>query len=240
MTFPTLFPTAARVITLAYEDAGITQEGQSPNSEKMARGMDRLWDIISLWNTQGLKLWTLIDQSVTLVEDQQTYTFKPGGSVNMAKPMRILQGYVLVENSQGTRRPIYPISWDEWMRLSNTDQDGAISQFFVNKLYNQLEVKVWLRPDSIEADNTMHLLIQQQIEQFTGLTDTLMFPPEWFIALRWNLAADLATGQPDSIVARCEQRAATFKMQLENWDVEDPPTQFVPDPRGGLYLNKFS
>lgn len=239
MTFPALFPTAERIVVLAYEDAGITQEGDSPNSEQMARGMSRLNDIINLWCTQGLKLWSLIDQEVTLVASQQEYTFMPAGDVNIAKPMRILQGYVLIANSEGTKRPIYPLSWDDWMKLSNVEQEGAISQFFVDKLYDRLTVRFWLIPDSSEAANTAHLLIQQQITNFSSLTETLMFPQEWFIALRWALADDLATGQPEAIVQRCAMRAQAFRTALENWDVEDPPTQFTPDPRIGFGMGGF-
>jgi hypothetical protein len=239
MTFPALFPTAERVIIYAYEDAGITQEGATPNSEQMARGMTRLNDIINLFCTQGLKLWTLVDTTVPLVAGQQAYTFMPGGSVNMTKPLRVLEGYVLIANSSGTKRPIYAVSWSEWMRLSNVQQEGPISQFFVDKLYDKLLVRFWLIPDTTEATNEAHLLLQQQITNFSGLTETLMFPQEWFIALRWALADDLATGQPESIVQRCAQRAAVFKATLENWDVEDVSTQLIPDQRMSFGAGKF-
>jgi hypothetical protein len=237
MTFPALFGTAERIIFFAYEDACITQEGNSPNSEQIARAMVRLNDIINFWCTQGLKLWTLTDQSVTLVASQQSYTFMPAGSVNITKPMRILQGYVEIDDSDGTKRPIYPISWDEWMRLSNntTANTGPISQFFVDKLFDRLTVKVYLTPDSTEAANTMHLLIQQQITNFTGLTETMMFPQEWFLGLRWALADELSSGQPLEIVQRCMQKAEMYKTALENWDVEDVSTQFVPDQRMAMY-----
>lgn len=239
MTFPALFQTAERLIVLAYEDAKLTGQGQSPNSEQIARGMSRLCDIINFWQTQGLKLWTLTDQSVNLVEDQQAYTFMPGGTVDMTKPMRILQGYVEIADTEDTKRPIYLLSWDGWMRLSQTAQTGAISNFFVDKLYDRLTVKFWLIPDAIEAANTAHLLIQQQITNFSSLTETLMFPQEWFIALRWALAADLANGQPEEIVQRCERNAGMYRTALENWDVEDASTQFTPDPRMGFYTGQF-
>ena len=232
MTFPTLFPTAERLIVFAYEDAKITQEGDTPNSEQLARGMERLNDIINVLQTQGLKLWTMLDQSVNLVASQQAYTFLPAGDVAITKPMRILQGYVLDTND--VKRPIYPLSWDEWTRISATTTEGPISQFFVDKLYDRLKVYFWLIPDATEAANTAHLLLQQQITNFSGLTETLMFPQEWFIALRWALAAELATGQPEAIVQRCEGRALQYRNMLENWDVEDVGTQFVPDMRTGV------
>lgn len=234
MTAPALFPTPARLVTFAYEDARLVQEGDTPNSEQIARGIERLCDIINFFGTQGLKVWTLTDQSVTLVDGQQAYTIMPGGDVNITKPLRILQGYILM--TSGVKRPIYPLSWDEWMRLSQTTQEGAISQFFVEKLYDRLKVYFWLIPDTTEATYTAHLLIQQQITNFTELDETLMFPQEWFLALRWALAAELAVGQPESIYQRCTSRAEAYRTMLENWDVEDPGTQFTPDPRIGQHF----
>lgn len=237
MTFPALFPTPERIIHFAYEDAGKTQEGDSPNSEQIARGMERLNDLINMWQTQGLKLWTLTDQSITLVAGTQAYTMYSGGSVVITKPMRILSGYFL--DTSNNRRPIYPISWEEWMRLPQVTQTGPISQFLVEKLFDRLKVSFWLTPDATAALGTVHLLIQQQITNFSGLTETMMFPQEWFMALRWGLADDLCTGQPQAIVQRCSQRAEAFRRALEDWDVEDTSTSFVPDQRTGYTTGAF-
>ena len=49
--------TPLAIITDAYFDAGITQEGQSVNSDQIVNGMRKLTDVINLWQTQGLKLW---------------------------------------------------------------------------------------------------------------------------------------------------------------------------------------
>lgn len=233
MPFPVLFQTAARVIQFAYEDAGKVGEGVSPNSEQIARGFERLYDVVNFLQTQGLKLWAWTEQEVALVAGQRYYTMTSGGDVDITKPMRAFQGYVL--DSNDNKRPIYPISWDEWMRIGSPAEEGPITNFFVDKQYNQLQIGFWLIPDATEAANSLFLLIQQQIENVTSLTAEMMFPLEWFLALRWGLAADLATGQPEAIVNRCEQRAERFRMALENWDVEDTPTQFTPDPRAAMY-----
>ena len=65
------------------------------------------------------------------------------------------------------------------------------------------------------------------------------FPIEWRIALRWGLADELATGQPQSIMDRCQQRAISYRTMLEDWDVEDAPTRFTPDSRGQYSMGKF-
>lgn len=233
MTTPASFPTANRIITYAMKDAGILQEGDLPNSDQFAEHRNRLCDLINMWQTQGLKLWVQTDQSVTPIAGQVSYTFMPGGDVNITRPLRALQGYYL-DSTGANRRPIYPLSWDEWLRLSSVTQQGSITQYFVEKLKSMMRVSFWLIPDTEAATGTAHLLIQQQIENFSSITDTMDFPQEWFMALRWGLADDICTGQPAAIVARCAQRAEMFRNALEDWDVEDASTSFAPDQRGGV------
>ena len=231
MTTAATFAQPIRIIQYAYVDAGLLPEGELPSSEKIASGMNRLNDLINLWGTQGLKLWTYLDQSITLVAGTGQYVLGPGGSIITTKPLRAIQGYYL--DSSNVRRPIYPLSWDEWLRLSTVTQEGQVTQFFVDKQAANLVVNFWLVPDSTAATGTAHLLIPRQITNFTGLTDTMNFPQEWFMGLRWGLADELAVGQPQEIMARCEARANAYRQMLEDWDVEDAPTQFTPDMRQG-------
>lgn len=231
MTTAATFAQPIRIIQYAYVDAGLLQEGELPSSEKIASGMNRLNDLINLWGTQGLKLWTYLDQSITLVAGTGQYVLGPGGSIITTKPLRAIQGYYL--DSNDVRRPIYPLSWNEWLRLSTVTQEGQVTQFFVNKQATNLVVNFWLVPDSTAATGTAHLLIPRQITNFTGLTDTMNFPQEWFMGLRWGLADELAVGQPQEIMTRCEARANAYRQMLEDWDVEDAPTQFTPDMRQG-------
>src|SRR3990167_8787436 len=111
MTSPATFSEPIRIIQYAYVDAGLVPEGELPTSEKLASGINRLNDMINLWGTQGLKLWTYLDQSITLTSGTGGYTLGPGGSIITVKPLRAIQGYFL--DADAGRRPIYPLSWDE-------------------------------------------------------------------------------------------------------------------------------
>jgi hypothetical protein len=224
------------IINDAMHDAGLLQEGEEPNSEQLATNMRRLCDIVNLWQTQGLKLFLLEDISIPLVEGQATYSLDPGGSVDMTKPLRGLQAYVL-NATNNNRRPLNVLSWDDYMRLSQiTDNDGTINSFFINKQAYSMFVFFWNAPDATEADNTAHILIQTKAANPTNLTDDMSFPQEWRIALRWGLADDISTGQPQAIMDRCRAKAEQFRTMLEDWDVEDAPTRFVIDPR--MYGNR--
>lgn len=221
--------TPISIITDAYVDAGLIQRGQTPPSDAIVEGMGKLTDLINYWQTKGLKLWLNVDTPVALTAGVGTYTFGPGGSVDMTKPLRVIEAYY--RDSTGIRRPLTVLSWDDYIRLSQINQIGAINSYFVNKKQTELSVFFWLIPDVGAATGTSHLLLQTQVNNFISVTETMNFPIEWSLALRWGLADEVATGQPQAIMDRCQQRAEMYRTALEDWDVEDAPTQFQVDQR---------
>ena len=238
MTSPTTFNTPSRAIAMGMVDAGLIAQGDEPTSEQYAEGMNRLNDLINFWQTQGLKLWLQFDLPVPLVAGQAIYTIGPGGSVNMAKPMRVIDnGYYLDTNNN--RRPIFMISRDEYTRLSNIVNQGPINSYFVDKQATSLIVNFWLTPDATAATGVAHLAIQQQVTNVVSLIDSMNFPQEWFLWIRWMFADDVATGQPQAIMDRCSARATAYREALEAWDVEDASTSFQPDQRNMYAGNRF-
>ena len=236
MTIPAAPNTVQAIIQKAYWDSGLLQETDEPNSTQYATAMQRLNDIVNVEQTQGLKLFTLEDQTVTLVAGQGQYVLGTLGTPG-TKPMRVLQAYYV--DSTGIRRPLICLSWDEYLRLSQPQQQGPLNSYFVDKQPTVLNVSVWLVPDTTAATGALHLLVQNQITQAIALTDNIMFPIEWTMYLRWALADDLATGQPAAIMQRCAAKAEGYRKVLEDWDVEDASTQFTPDQRAGFGYSRF-
>ena len=232
--------TPSGIIFDAMTESGRLAAGDVADSDSLARWSRRLRDMINSWQTDGLKLFLQVDQSITLTAGLATYVAKPGGDINMTKPLRAPQGYYLDSTSPmaPTRRPIFPLSWNEWLTLSTTTTQGPISQYFVDKQPTQLNISFWQTPDATTAANgTAHLLLQQQVVNFTNLTDTMNFPIEWRLALMWGLADQMTTGKPQEVMARCTMMAARYKTALENWDVEDVDTRFTPNTQ---YLSQNS
>lgn len=221
---PPVYNSIDRMIRQAYADAGYLQEGSDPNAAQIADAISRLNDIINFEQTQGLKLWTNQDYSITLVSGTALYmlTTSPG-----PKPLRILECYY--QDSTGIRRPLRPLSWREYTQLSQVTQTGQVNSYFVDKQVSSLRLSLWLVPDATAALGTVHVVQQQQITNAILTTDTINFPSEWYIFLRWALADELATGQPQAIMDRCAQKASIYRTALENWDVEDTSTTFAPD-----------
>lgn len=233
MTVPASLNTADRAIRLGMTDAGLLAEGDDPSSEQLAVGLGRLNDIANFWQTQGVRLWLETDLSITLIAGQSTYTFGPAGTVNMTRPTRVKDaGYYLDANNN--RRPLTLISRDEYNRLSNVVNTGPLNSYWADKQQTLLSIKFWMTPDAQAALGTAHVVIQQQVVNSVSLTDTMNFPLEWFIALRWAYAEEICTGQPSAVVNRCTGKAAYYKQLLDDWDVEDGSTRFQPDSQSAL------
>lgn len=224
MTTPT-DNTPIAIIQDAYLDTGLLQEGQSLNGEQIVGGLRRLTDLVNLWQTQGVKLWLNTDLSITLVAGTATYTLGPSGSVVMTKPLRVIDAWFADAND--VRTPLTALAWSDYVRLQQAGTSGALSNYFADKQATQLNVSFYQTPDATAALGTAHLLIQTQVTNPISVTETMNFPIEWRIALRWGLADELATGQPQAIMDRCQARATTYRVALEDWDVEDASTRFA-------------
>ena len=217
------------IICDALSDAKKLRLGQVPSSELIVEGMRKLNDLINAWQTRGVKLFLLVDTPVTLVAGRATYTLMPGGDVDMTKPLRVEEAYYL--NSSGTRRPLYPIAWADWVKLPTPAAGGAVTQYFVDKQPTKINLNLWLTPDASAATGTVHLVLRTQVTNPITLTETMAFPPEWRIALRWGLADEWSVGQPTAIMQQCALKAKQYLDDLEGWDVEDAPTMYQPDSR---------
>lgn len=218
------------IIADAMQDAGLLQEGEDPNSEQLATYMRRLNDLINLWQVDGLKLFLMEEITVDLVEGQQAYTLNPSIGSQPARHLRVLQGRI-ESSTGGNVRPLRAISWQEWNTLSR-DSAGCVTGYLTDKQSTSLVVNLWNTPDDTEALNRAVFLVHTQIDNPYNLESNVAFPQEWRIALRWGLADDICTGQPEAIMLRCQQRAKLYKEALEDFDVEDTATSFVPDMQG--------
>jgi hypothetical protein len=249
MTSPAL-NTPYAVICDAYANAGYIEQGQDVDSEQLAFGMRRLNNLVNLRQAEGLRLWLQSDIYVgaesgalaPLVQGTNLYTLGSAGNVVMTRPTRIIEGYY--RDSNFIDRPLLQISRNEWDILSLkkagvTAQQGTINQFFVDKQVSTMNLYLWLAPDAIAVQGSVHIIVQQQQPNVVGLTDTMQFGPEWFLYLGWALGHELSQGQPIAVQTKCAAHAEQYKEIIDGWDVEDASTLFQPDSRQQYVGNRF-
>lgn len=237
MSFPNNYMTVDRIIRDGARDACLLQDGDDPSSEQYANWLNRLNDVLMYEQTQGLKLFLLTDLAIPLVANQPTYVIGPGGDVNMVKPLRVISGYYLDQDNN--QRPLDPLSWDEYTRLSRTTEIGSINSYFVNKQTLSLNVSFWNNPDVQAATGVAHLITQLQQTGVVQLTDTVLIPVEWAAWAHWALADEICNGQPDKVQEKCAQKVTFYRAALQDWDVEDADTSFQPDSRQFQNAGRF-
>lgn len=225
----TTIQNGAYLVTKALQDANILSKYATANATQVQDGLDRVNDIINLEATQGLKLWLQEDLPLPLTSGKATYSLGPGGDLSMTKPLAVTQAYF--QDPTGSKLPLTILSKDEWTRLSQSNPSGSLNSFYPDKQLTFLYVSFYNTPDNNAALGTAHLITRVSQQNFALSSDTVGLPVEWYIFLRWALAADLATGQPKSVQDRCNEYARMYRTALEGWDVEDAPTFFQPDSR---------
>lgn len=228
-TGPLYFNSGFRIITAAMQDCKLLGKGDIPDSQDYADYLPRLNELINLWQTQGLKLWLQEDLAITPIAGTNLYSWGPTGTVTTPKPPRFLEAYY-VDNANN-RRPLIVLSRNEWDYLSTTVTQGSINSYFTDKQQELTNLYLWLTPDAQAATGTVHMLTQIPVNNIISITDQMNFPREWYIALHWGLADEISSGQPNSVIARCQAKAQEYRTMLEDWDVEDASTSFQPDPR---------
>lgn len=232
------FGTAGYIIREAMTEAGKLAKGDDPDPEDIAGWLNRLGDMANLWMTQGIKLFTWQDTTITLVQTVAQYQIGPQAVNTPAQPALVQPLPMMIESayyidSSFNQRPLYSISWDEWTRLSNRSNLGPPNSYFVDRQATVLNLWLWLSPDAFTASNgTVHAIVRKAATLPLQTTSATGFPPEWSLGLIWGLADEKCKGAPEAVQARCASRAAIYRQMLEEFDIEDTSTYLQPDMRG--------
>jgi len=135
-----------------------------------------------------------------------------------------------------TDMPMTVISQQEYNMLSSKQSQGNVNTVYFKAWRDYGELSVFLTPNTFTAENyEVHLFVQTPIEDITSANQNFDFPSEWFLALKWNLVADLASDYEKTLNDKqyYEQKASMLKNELMDWDIEWTSTFFQPDVRGG-------
>lgn len=221
MALPDSFYTADRIVRLALKDAGRAQIGQEPPNELYDEAMERLQDLVVAFVVKGLKLWLTNLRSLTLVANQAAYT------IDVPRELKILEIWYV--RSEGNRQPVEIKARSDFYNLGNLTNTGTPVAALPDKQQDRVVLTVWPIPTAqVAADGTLEMTVLTESTAPTELSDELAFPREWYLALRWGLADELATGQPIPIMERCQVKAKEYREDLESWDVEEGPLRLIP------------
>lgn len=170
---------------------GALASGESPTSAESNDALTALNQMIDLWSTQRLMVYSTVSESFTLTGGKQSYTWGTGGDFNSARPQGIDVATIQFSSGSTTSElPIEIITEEEWaeIRVKNVQTSVPRNLYFVAS-YPMATVYLWPIPSTSNSLNTWSW---KPLSSFSGLTTTITLPPGYAEALKTNLAIRLA------------------------------------------------
>ena len=184
--------TRDQIITGALRILGVVSQGQTPDTEQITDAASNLNTLLKSWEVEGLPIWAIKKQSITLVDGTSSYTIGVSQTVNTAKPLKVYQAW-LHDTTSNVDVPMTLLTQDEYNRLGNKTSEGFPVNFYYESLRSTGNLYLFPTPDSSAASSkTVVIQYQAPFEDFDSASDTPDVPQELLRALKYNLAADLA------------------------------------------------
>jgi hypothetical protein len=182
--------TAGDQINGALRLIGMLAEGESPSSETSNDALVALNQMLDSWSTERLSVYATQDQTVTWPASSMTQTIGPSGTFIGNRPVSLDDSTYFRDASTGVSFGI---------KIINQQQYDGIAVKTVTSTYPQV---IWLNMDMPNMSMTIypvptralewHFISVTELTQPATLATTLVVPPGYLRAFRYNLAVEIA------------------------------------------------
>lgn len=207
------------LIKQALRIIGATASGETPNADEVSEANEVLNQMLKAWSADGVHLWKRTEVSNTLIVGKDKYLIGPSGDIDTTRPLKVQ--YAFRRDTSNKDTELYRISMDEYWRLPNkTRSNGTTTTYAFDPQLGNAVLYVW--PPMSAASHTIFLQCDMPIEDMDASTDDLELPQEWYQALKWSLAAELAAeySQDLSFVSFLTQKAEMERQRVLDFDIE--------------------
>lgn len=111
-----------------------------------------------------------------------TYTSKAQRPVEITK--------VIKRDHDSNDIELVGLSRSEWSAIANKTNTGTPTQYYYDPLLTDGKLYLWPAPDDVR--DRIIITHRRPIQTIEDVTNTFEINPEWFRALKWELAAELA------------------------------------------------
>lgn len=212
---------------------GALGQGETPTTTQVTEASDALNMMVKAWNADGMALWAIKEYSLTLTASTQTYSIGLGQTINIPKPLKIIQA-ILHDTSTGIDIPMRIVTRDEYLRLGNKTSTGQPIQIYYEPLRDYGILHVYPTADATSVSyKEIKFTYMRPFEDFDSSTDEPDFPQEWFEAVKYGLAVRLAGEYGISLDDRRQlmQEAILLKNEALGFGTEEGSLFFQPDFR---------
>lgn len=181
----------------------------------------RQWLILTVVDANTVSLSAPLAAAVNTLASVYSYT------VGIDQPVRILS--IRFANNEGdVDITTNKISRDEYYNQTTKSTSGMVNTWYFSRQLNYGELNVW--PVANNCRNILHITFIKPQYVPEDQSENILIPPEWYIALKWRLAADLALiyGVDANRQMIMEQKAAIYIGDAMGTDNEFSSFSFVP------------
>jgi len=183
------------------------------------------------------RYWTYVlnvDSSTDLtISGVMPSTAVSGASVfhyqeQISRPLR-LDNYTYSNKFNQSEIPVNNWSRQEYMAQPDKGSRGTVVNAYYNPDLNEGNLYVWQVAGSVT--NVLRFDCREPLDIYVIHTDILDIPSEYYMAMLWNMAADLGPEYGINMERQLvlEQKANAFLEDALDNDAEESTLQFVPD-----------
>lgn len=179
--------TALNIITRAMRLAGVYRKGESPDADEAQDGLNALNTMLDSWSIERLFVYYIVEESLTLVANQGSYTMGPSGDLNTTRPTQIDDSCRIV--FQGMDYGLRKIDHDAWSAITaKTEVTSNIPMYIFADMANPLvTLNFWPCPSQSAS---AVICSWKQLQQFAALTTALALPAGYRRAIEYSLAEE--------------------------------------------------
>lgn len=198
---------------------GVLAEGETPSSETANDALLALRQMIDSWDTERLSVFSTQDQTFLWPAGERERSLGPTGDFVGLRP-------VLLDDSTYFRDPQTNVSYG--IKFVNQQQYNGIAVkkvtstypqvMFTNMTYPNIEMVIYPVPLRLLE---WHFISVEKLTQPATLATTILFPPGYLRAFRYNLACELAPEfgiEPSPTVSRIAMYSKRNLKRINNPD----------------------
>jgi hypothetical protein len=188
------------VIEEAYERVGIDQL----NGYQIKSARRSLNIMFQEWGNRGLHYWEVANNSITLVNNQATYTMFRSTADGTSDATAVYGVDDVLEasfrNDSNVDTPLSKISRSTYQALSNKTSTGQPTQYFVQRFIDKITVTLYLTPGTDQAGKFFNYYYVKRIQDAGDYTNDADVPYRFVPCMIAGLAYYLAVKYaPDRI-----------------------------------------
>lgn len=205
------FLTAGQLIDAALMKIGVLGQGFEASADEFENARQELNWMLKSWSVDGPNLWTVAEQTVTLVSGTQTYTLSP-------RPRFVMNARLAIDGVES--RPLAEWNRQDWDKFPSKATTGLPSIYVLDRTRTATTITFWPKPTFSSGTYTVLVGYERALEIVEVGANEVDIPEELMETAVMCLAARLLEQYriEDATAQTIRQRAALLYNQAMMFD----------------------